>query len=89
MVLDPKDLSKLTDEERRSIVEMEQQIDARLAESAQSMKKGISYTIPNGASLRAVQIIIEKYRDAGWIVKREGDQREGYSLLEIKTPENQ
>jgi len=80
VALKPSDLSRLTEEEQADLKALETRIDRTLRESAKwSQNKhwiSVSNTTP-----RIREEIAKIYRDAGWKVRWDDDQRDGMSMI--------
>ncbi len=86
MVVNPKDVSKITKEEEEDLSKLEKEIDLILGkELGKNLQTSVRYLIPKETTVRVITMIDEKYSRAGWDVQRDHDQREGnYLVFNIK-----
>ena len=89
MVVGPKELEKKIEEiEKNAMAQLERQVDQYLEQNYQGEEILVPGRIFEGVRSLTMSKLLRGYHFAGWLVRREDDQREGSYYVFTPKPED-
>ncbi len=77
MTITPKEAGQVTRNELMEIRKLERDIDKVIMEKFSESDRSVCYNLDASIPDRVLKKVCENYRQAGWNVRKEYDQREG------------